>query len=60
MGSLNRRVGALEEHIEAQVQARFEEEVEALVGLLEQKLTREEFVRVARIVREAREGSPSA
>jgi hypothetical protein len=54
VGSLNRRAGALEEYIESQVQERFEEEVEALVDLLEKELTREEFVKVARIVREAR------
>jgi hypothetical protein len=54
VGSLNRRAGALQEFIESQVQERFEAEVEALVDLLEEELTREEFVKVARIVREAR------
>jgi len=54
MASLNKRAGALEEYIESQVQERFEAEVEALVDALERKLTREEFVKVARIVREAR------
>jgi hypothetical protein len=54
VGSLNKRAGALEEYVERQVQERFEAEVEALVDLLEQKLTREEFVKVARIVRKAR------
>ncbi len=53
MGSLNKRAGALQEYIESQVQERFEAEVEALVDLLEEKLTREEFVKVARIVVEA-------
>jgi hypothetical protein len=56
VGSLNKRAGALEEYIESQVQERFEAEVEALVDLLEAKLSREEFVRVAHIVREARSG----
>jgi hypothetical protein len=50
---LNKRAGALQEYIESQVQERFEEEVEALVDLLEEKLTREEFLKVARIVIEA-------
>jgi hypothetical protein len=54
VGSLNKRAGALEEYIEGQVQERFEAEVEALVDVLERELTREEFVKVARIVREAR------
>jgi hypothetical protein len=53
VGSLNKRAGALAEYIESQVQERFEAEVEALVDLLEKKLTREEFLKVARIVREA-------
>jgi hypothetical protein len=56
MGGLNKRAGALEEFIESQVQERFEEEVEALVELLEEKLTREEFLKVAHIVLETREG----
>src|SRR5215210_8689718 len=38
-----------QEYIESQVQERFEAEVEALVDLLEAKLTREEFVKVARM-----------
>jgi hypothetical protein len=54
VGSLNKRAGALQEFIESQVQERFEEEVEALVDLLEEKLTRKEFVKVARIVIESR------
>jgi hypothetical protein len=51
---LNKRAGALQEYIESQVQERFEAEVEALVDLLEEKLSREEFVKVARIVIESR------
>jgi hypothetical protein len=54
VGSLNKRAGALQEYIESCVQERFEEEVEALVDLLEEKLTREVFIKVARIVVEAK------
>ena len=53
MGSLKRRTGALEGYIEGQVRVRFEAEVEALVNLLEAKLTREEFLKFARMVMEA-------
>ena len=52
MGSLNRSAGVLQDYIERQVQERFEEEVEALVAILEQRLEREEFLKVARIVME--------
>ena len=55
MGSLNRRVGALEEYLESQVQARMEAEIEAILDALEAKLTREEFLKFARIVMEAAE-----
>ena len=55
MGGLNRRVGALEEYIEAQVKARMEAEIEALLDLLEKHLTREEFLRIAQIVMESGE-----
>ena len=50
MGGMNRRVGALEEFVEAQVRARMEAEVEALLDLLEKHLTREEFLRIAQLV----------
>ena len=53
MGSLNRRAGALQEYIESQVEERMLLEVEALIDVLEAKLTREEFVKVARILLEA-------
>jgi hypothetical protein len=53
---MNRRVGALEEYIESQVQARMEVEIEALVDLLQEHLTREEFLKVARVVLEAEDG----
>jgi hypothetical protein len=56
VGSLNRRIGALEEFVEAQVQARMEAEIEALLDLLEEHLTREAYMDVARIVMESREG----
>jgi hypothetical protein len=55
VGSLHRRTGALEEYIESQVQERMRLEVEALLDVLESKLTREEFMKVARIVMETGE-----
>jgi hypothetical protein len=55
MGSLRRRTGALEEYIESQVALRMRLEVEALLGVLDEKLTREEFLKVARIVMETGE-----
>jgi hypothetical protein len=57
MGSLRRRTGALEEYIESQVRERMCSEVEALLDVLEAKLTREEFLKVARIVMEMGEAS---
>ena len=53
MGSLHKRTGALEEYIESQVQERMHLEVEAMLDVLEAKLTREEFLKVARIIVEA-------
>ena len=53
MGSLHKRTGALEEYIESQVEERMRLEVEAIVEVLEEKLTREEFLKVARILVEA-------
>ena len=53
MGSLHKRTGALEEYIESQVEERMRLEVEAIVEVLEEKLTREEFLKVARIILEA-------
>ncbi len=53
MGSLHKRTGALEEYIESQVEERMRLEVEAIVDVLEEKLTREEFLKVARIIVEA-------
>jgi hypothetical protein len=53
VGSLHKRTGALEEYIESQVQERMHLEVEAMLDVLEAKLTREEFLKVARIIVEA-------
>jgi hypothetical protein len=53
MESLNKRTTALEEYIESRVQERFEAEVEAIIDVLEAKLTREESLKVARILLEA-------
>jgi hypothetical protein len=47
---LGRRVDALEEYVNRLVAERMEQEVEALVDLLEKHLTRDEFIKVARIV----------
>ena len=55
MGSLNRRAGALQEYIESQVEERMLLEVEALIDVLEANLTREEFVKVARIILASRD-----
>ena len=53
MGShLNKRVGALEEYIEGCVRERMRAEVEAMLDVLEEKLTRDDFLKVARIVLE--------
>jgi hypothetical protein len=56
VGSLHTRTGALEEYIESQVEERMRQEIEAMLVVLEAKLTREEFLKVARIVMETREG----
>ncbi len=53
MGSLERRTGALEEYIESQVRERMHLEIEAILDVLEAKLTREELLKVARIIMEA-------
>jgi hypothetical protein len=55
MGSLHRRTGALEEYIESQIAERMRLEVEALLDVLEANLSREEFMKVARIVMETGE-----
>jgi hypothetical protein len=53
VGSLKGRVGALEEYIESRVEEAMRLEIEAMLDVLEEKLTREEFIKVARIVAEA-------
>ena len=50
MGSLDKRVGALEEYIESRVEERMRLELEAILDVLEEGLTREEFIKVVRIV----------
>ena len=56
MGSLHKRTGALEEYIQSQVQERRRLEVEAMLDVLEAKLTREEFLTFARILMESGDG----
>jgi hypothetical protein len=55
VGNLHKRTGALEEYIESQVEERMRLEIEAVLVALEAKLTREEFLKFARIVMEAAE-----
>ena len=50
MGSLDKRAGALEEYIESRVEERMRLELEAMLDVLEEGLTREEFIKVVRIV----------
>ena len=50
MAGIDRRISALEEYINQRVEERMEQEVEALIALLEERLSREEFIKVARIV----------
>jgi hypothetical protein len=57
MGSLERRTGALEEYIESQVQERMRLEIEAMLDALQEGLTREEFLKVARIITGAGDGA---
>jgi hypothetical protein len=57
VGSVERRIGALEEYIESQVAERMRLEVEAMLDVLEEGLTREEFLKVARIITEADDGA---
>jgi hypothetical protein len=45
VGSLHRRTGALEEYIESQVDEKMRLEIVAMIDVLEEKLTREEFLR---------------
>ena len=50
MASIQRRIGALEAYINQQVEDRMKLEIEAMLDLLEKHLTRDEFMKVARIV----------
>jgi hypothetical protein len=50
VAGVERRVGALEAYINQCVEERMRLEVEALVDLLENHLTRDEFIKVARII----------
>ena len=56
MGSREKRVGALEEHINARVEERLEEELEHALERLERHLPREEAVRVLQILAGDEEG----
>ncbi len=55
MGSLERRLENLERLVEGRVEVRVEEELELAVGRLERHLTREEVIRVARILADEEE-----
>jgi hypothetical protein len=50
VGSLHKRTGALEEYIESQVEERMRLEIEAMIDVLEERLTREEFLKVVLII----------
>ena len=50
MARVERRVSALEDYINQCIAERMGQEVEALLDLLEKHLTREEFVKVARVI----------
>ena len=55
MGNLHKHTGALEEYIQSQVEERMRLEIEAVLNVLEEELSREKFLKVARIVIEAGE-----
>ncbi len=57
MASIERRVSALEEYVNQLVEERMKQEVEGMLDLLEEHLTREEFIKVARIVVEEKDGA---
>ena len=50
MASVERRVSALEQYVNELVAERMKLEVEAMLDLLEKHLSREEYVKVARII----------
>jgi hypothetical protein len=50
VGSVDRRLESLERLVEGRVEARVREELEAALDRLERHMTREEVIRVARIL----------
>jgi hypothetical protein len=60
MRDLDKRLSALEAYIETRVGEGLRRELEAALEILEERLTREEFVRVARILAEMGGGSDGA
>jgi hypothetical protein len=52
MRDLDKRLSALEAYIETRVEEGLRRKLEAALEILEERLTREEFVRVARILAE--------
>lgn len=52
MRNLDKRLSTLEAYIETRVEEGLRRELEAALEILEERLTREEFVRVARILAE--------
>jgi hypothetical protein len=55
MGGLERRLENLERLVEGRVEARVREELEAALDRLERHMTREEVIRVARILADEEE-----
>jgi hypothetical protein len=55
VGSLDRRLENLERLVEGRVEARVREELEAALDRLERHMTREEVIRVARILADEEE-----
>jgi hypothetical protein len=53
MAGVEQRVGALEEYINRRVEDRLQAELIAVLAYLEERLTRVEFIKVARILAEA-------
>jgi hypothetical protein len=55
VGGIDRRLESLERLVEGRVEARVREELEAALDRLERHLTREEVIRVARILADEEE-----
>jgi hypothetical protein len=55
VGSIDRRLENLERLVEGRVEARVREELEAALDRLERHMTREEVIRVARILADEEE-----